>query len=109
MTRETYVWCPEAKAVVEKWRAARYRGQNGAPTLLDSPFVLGVMAETKHPIDGRVYDSRERYNQVTRAHGATEIGKSELARLKERGPQPETTGPSVAQSMKAALQRQGYL
>jgi hypothetical protein len=58
---------------------------------------------------GRVYDSRERYNQVTRAHGATEIGKSELARLKERGPRPETTGPSVAQSMKAALQRQGYL
>lgn len=106
MSRETFVYCPEAGAVVEKWRAARYRGDNGGPSLLDKPHVLGVMAETKHPIDGKVYDSRERYNAVTRAHGALEVGKREMARLVERGPQTDRR-PPVRDSIREALQRLG--
>lgn len=109
MSRETYVWCPVAGGVVEKWRAARYRGDNGAPTLLDAPHVLGVMPETQHPIDGRRYDSRERYNEVTRRHGAVEVGKREMSRMMERGNRPVQTGPTVAQSVKEALQRHGHL
>lgn len=109
MSRTTYVWCPEAGAVVEKWRAARYRGDNGAPSLLDAPMVWGVMPETKHMIDGKVYDSREKFNRVTRAHGAVECGKTEMRRLMERGQKPVQSGPTVAQSLKEALQRQGHL
>lgn len=109
MSRTTYVFCPEAGAVVEKWRAARYRGDNGAPSLLDAPAVLGVMLETQHPIDGKRYDSREKYNAVTRAHGATEVGKTEMNRLIRRGQKTEQRGPTVAQSLKEALQRHGHL
>lgn len=109
MSRTTYVWCPEAGAVVEKWRAARYRGDNGAPTLLDAPHVLGVMPETQHPIDGKRYDSRERYNAVTRRHGAVDVGKREMAKMMERGNKPVSSGPTVAQSIKEALQRHGHL
>jgi len=109
MSRRTYVFCPEAGAVVEKWRAARYRGDNGAPPLLDAPNVLGVMPETRHPIDGRRYDSRERYNAVTRAHGAVEVGKREMAKMQARGTRPAWSGPTVAQSLKEALQRDGHL
>ena len=109
MKRETYVYCPEAGAVVEKWRAARYRGDNGAPSLLDKPHVWGVMPETQHMVDGKVYDSREAFNRVTRAAGAVECGKKEMQRLIERGPRPVETGPTVAQSIKQALQREGFL
>lgn len=109
MSRETYVWCPVAGAVVEKWRAARYRGDNGAPSLLDAPHVLGVMPETRHPIDQKFYDSREAYNRVTRAHGAVEVGKREMSRMMERGTRPQLSGPTVAQSIKQALQRDGHL
>ena len=107
--RETYVYCPEAGAVVERWRAARYRGNNGAPPWLDSPAVWGTMPETKHIIDGRVYDSREKFNAVTRAHGAVECGKKEMRKLLERGQRTEDSGPSIGQSLKQALQRDGFL
>jgi hypothetical protein len=107
--RETYVYCPEAGAVVERWRAARGRGDNGAPSLLGKPFVFGVMPETRHIIDRKVYDSREKFNAVTRAHGAEECGKTEMRRLVERGPRVEESGPSVKQSLKEALQRDGFL
>lgn len=109
MSRTTYVWCPVAGAVVEKWRAARYRGDNGAPTLLDAPHVLGVMPETRHPIDWKVYDSREQYNAVTRAHGCTEVGKREMGRMMERGPRQIDPTLGVRASIKEALQRHGHL
>jgi hypothetical protein len=106
--RTTFVWCPEAGRVVETWQAARYRGRNGGPPLLDSPAVWGTMPETRHIIDGRIYDSREKYNRVTRAHGATEVGKREMAKVQERGNRPVEVGTGIERDIKRALQQQGH-
>jgi hypothetical protein len=108
MSRETFVYCPVAGAVVEKWRAAAYRGDNGAPSLLDKPQVIGGMPETRHPIDNKVYTSREAYNAVTRAHGAMDIGKAEMRRLMARGQIRPDPAPGVQAAIREALQRNGY-
>jgi hypothetical protein len=107
MSRETYVFCPVAGAVVEKWRAAS-NGANGGPSLLDRPQVIGGMPETQHPIDGKFYTSREQYNAVTRAHGAVDIGKAEMRRLMERGQVRTDPKPGVQAAIREALQRHGY-
>lgn len=105
MQRETYVWCPVAGAVVEKWRAAAYRGDNGAPP--SRLQVIGGMPETQHPIDGKFYTSRERYEAVTRAHGAVEIGKRELGRIAERGGPKYDPRPGIREAIREALAKHG--
>lgn len=105
--RTTYVWCPVAGRMVRKGDEASARRDNGGPAWLAAPGVWGVMPETKHTIDGKVYDSRERYQAVTRAHGALEIGRGEMRRLVERGPKPEPMKP-VGASIREALQRHGW-
>lgn len=104
MSRQTFVFCPVAGKVVEKGQEAAARGSNGGPPMR-GPQIVRDIAETQHPIDGRWYSSRRHYNDVTRAHGAVEIGKREAARMVERGPQPRMTGPTVRESLRAALER----
>lgn len=107
--RVTYVYCPVQRRVVERGFEHGANLDNGAPPLLDAPAVWGVMPETRHPIDWKVYDSRERYNAVTRRHNAIEIGRAEHRRLVERGNRPVQTGPTVAESIREALGKLGYL
>lgn len=105
----TYVYCPIAKRVVERGMEAGRRRDNGGPSLLAAPMVMGLMGEVWNPAANKVFDSREKYNRATREHGGIDIGKKEHARLMERGHRPVQTGPTVKQSLKEALQRQGYL
>lgn len=98
MSRQTYVWCPVKRAVVEK-------GYEAAP-VARGPMVISDIPETVHPCDGRTYSSRRQYEAVTRAHGGIEIGRREMARLVERGPQTDHRRP-VRESIREALQRLG--
>lgn len=96
MARITYVWCPESGAVVPKGDAAPRQG---------GVTIIPDISETVHPCDGRTYSSRRRYDDVTRAHGCIEIGRTEQRKMMERGNRPVLTGPSVAESLRATIQR----
>ena len=49
-----------------------------------APFVISDgMAPTLHHADGRYYDSKRQYRDVTRAHGCVEVGNE---RQKSRQP-----------------------
>lgn len=110
--RRTYRWCRERGRVVPAgMEAGARRGDNGGPSLLATPMVWGVMPETRNVIDNRVYDSREKFYATGKAAGAIDIGKNEARRHYERNlnREPRFDGPSVDQSIKQALQKEGFL
>lgn len=41
---------------------------------------MDSMNPTKHPIDGKIYDSKSKFREVTRAHGCIEVGNDSFPR-----------------------------
>ena len=107
MTEEVSPSPREAITAEAPAETAAYRGDNGGPSLLGAPRVIGSMPETKHPIDGKVYTSREQYNAVTRRHGAMDIGKAEMRRLMDRGQVRPDPMQGVRAAIREALKRHG--
>jgi hypothetical protein len=53
----------------------------------DAPYVVSdTMEPTRHMCDGRTYDSKARFREVTRAHGCVEVGNETSTLLKPRKP-----------------------
>lgn len=50
--------------------------------------ISDAMADTWHPCDGRMYDSKSNFRSVTRAHGGIEIGNENPM---PRAPEPDRT------------------
>lgn len=81
MSRETFVW--RDGELVPKAEAA---------PLNVAPYVQSdVMRPLRHPITGKLMDSKSKFRAVTRAHGCTEIGTEKMV---DRRPQT-TAMPSV--------------
>jgi hypothetical protein len=51
-----------------------------------SYVISDEMAETRHMADNRMYTSKAKFRQTTRAHGCVEVGNENLTMLKPRKP-----------------------
>lgn len=54
----------------------------------EAPFVISdSMTSTKHMCDGKFYDSKAKFREVTKAHGCIEVG-NDTSHMKPRRPVP---------------------
>lgn len=96
--RKTYIWDKQRKEFVDYY----------APERVQTHVVMQDSIEpTKHPADGRVYESKSQYNQVTRSRGLVEIGPEGLKAMLKRD--PHEIRP-VKETIREAVQKvnQGY-
>jgi hypothetical protein len=55
----------------------------------DAPYVISdEMAATRHMCDNKLYTSKAKFRETTRAHGCTEVGNETETLLKPRKPIP---------------------
>jgi len=66
MTRRTYWWNPETREFQEV--------PNQPRRVRSHQVIEDTMPLTWHPLDGRHYDSKSKFREVTRAHGGEEVG-----------------------------------
>lgn len=55
--------------LVLKSLAAQLRSADAAPNI-----IRDYLPDLRHTIDGKVYDSKSKFRQTTRAHGCVEVG-----------------------------------
>jgi hypothetical protein len=62
--------------------------------------VRGVISDemppTKHPITGEVLESKSRFRDITRAHGAVEVGNDKLSQHRFEKPKVDDPRPYMA-------------
>lgn len=49
-------------------------------------FISDTMNDTRHMINGKYYDSKHKFRQVTKQHGCIEVGNEEKFMMKPRQP-----------------------
>lgn len=82
MARATYVF-RNGKCVPKYKARPRETRQNATGVISD------IMDPTWHPIDGKRYDSKAQFRQVTRAHGCVEVGNEKMTPRKPRAEIPD--------------------
>lgn len=50
--------------------------------------IQDTMDATRHPINGRMYESKSEFRKLTKAAGCVEVGNDPLPRGERRGPPP---------------------
>lgn len=91
---EVYVYDPVQEKVVPKSEATPKGGLH---------IIRDTMDQTWHPSDGKHYDSKSRFRQVTKAHGGIEVGTEKQTQ------RPEYNRVSKADVAKAVeMVNQGY-
>lgn len=68
--------------IVDKRHAPSKEGINGSASFV----ISDVMSETRHMADGKMYTSKAKFRQATRAAGCVEIGSETATMLAPRKP-----------------------
>ena len=81
----TLVYRPDHPAANENGMVDRSISLSFVPG--NAPNVISdAMPHTRHMCDGRYYDSKAKFREVTRAHGCVEVGNETSTLLKPRKP-----------------------
>lgn len=78
MARQVYYWDSDTQKMVP---ANLYARKASGPKL---QIITDEMPGTQHPCDGRVYTSKNKFRQTTKAHGCIEIGNEKQDRCEQR-------------------------
>ena len=74
MSRGIYKYCQATGTVlpIDEARARDYHMDQGGKAI--HVFTSDEMAPTRHPVTGEYFTSKQRFREVTKAHGFEEVG-----------------------------------
>lgn len=84
---ESFVYRPGHPEANENGMVTRSRASRQSDNITGPQVISDTMPPTWHPCDGKIYESKKRFRDTTRAHGGLEVGNEKIT---PRTPQAET-------------------